>query len=33
VRAIFMFNGRIVTTGTVEQLLRDPELTELYFGS
>jgi branched-chain amino acid transport system ATP-binding protein len=32
-RAIFMFNGRIVTTGTVEELLRDPMLTELYFGS
>jgi len=31
--AVFMFNGRIVQTGTVEELTRSPELTELYFGT
>ena len=30
--AVFMFNGRIVATGTVDQLLARAELTDLYFG-
>lgn len=32
-RAVFMFNGRIVAAGSVEDLLADKRLTELYFGS
>jgi branched-chain amino acid transport system ATP-binding protein len=31
-RAIFMFNGRVIRTGTVDELVASPELTELYFG-
>jgi len=31
--AVFMFNGRIVTRGAIDDLVRDPELTELYFGT
>ena len=31
--AVFMFNGRIVSRGSVDELVRDPELTELYFGT
>jgi branched-chain amino acid transport system ATP-binding protein len=31
--AVFMFNGRIMARGTVEDLVRNPELTELYFGT
>jgi len=31
--AVFMFNGRIMARGTVEELVRNPELTELYFGT
>lgn len=30
--AIFMFNGRLIASGTVEDLIRDRRLTELYFG-
>jgi branched-chain amino acid transport system ATP-binding protein len=30
--AVFMFNGRIMARGTVEDLVRNPDLTELYFG-
>ena len=32
-RAIFMFNGRIVAEGSVNDLLADKRLTALYFGS
>jgi len=32
-RAVFMFNGRIVASGSVEDLLADQRLTALYFGS
>ena len=32
-RAVFMFNGRIVASGSVEDLLADKRLTALYFGS
>lgn len=32
-RAIFMFNGRIVSVGAIEELLADKRLTELYFGA
>jgi branched-chain amino acid transport system ATP-binding protein len=32
-RAAFMFNGRIVAVGSVEGLLSDKRLTDLYFGS
>jgi branched-chain amino acid transport system ATP-binding protein len=32
-RAVFMFNGRIVATGSVEELLADKRLTALYFGA
>jgi branched-chain amino acid transport system ATP-binding protein len=31
-RAAFMINGRIVSTGTVDDLLADKRLTALYFG-
>lgn len=31
--AAFMFNGRILATGSVEDLIRNPDLTELYFGT
>jgi branched-chain amino acid transport system ATP-binding protein len=31
--AVFMFAGRIVQTGTIDEMVRSPELTELYFGS
>jgi len=31
--AVFMFNGRIMASGTVEDLVRNPDLTELYFGT
>jgi len=31
-RAVFMFNGRIEQTGTVEELLASEKLAELYFG-
>ena len=31
--AVFMFNGRIMARGTVEDLVRNPDLTELYFGT
>ncbi len=30
--AVFMFNGRIVSTGTVDTLIENEELAELYFG-
>jgi branched-chain amino acid transport system ATP-binding protein len=32
-RAAFMFNGRIIATGTVDDLLADKRLTALYFGA
>lgn len=31
-RAIFMFNGKIIARGTVNELIQSKELTELYFG-
>ncbi len=31
-RAVFMFAGRIIQTGTIDEMVRSPELTELYFG-
>jgi ABC-type branched-subunit amino acid transport system ATPase component len=31
-RAVFMFNGRIEQTGTVEELLASEKLAQLYFG-
>ena len=31
-RAVFMFNGRIEQSGTVEDLLASEKLAELYFG-
>ena len=31
--AVFMFAGRIVQTGTIDEMMRSPELTELYFGA
>ncbi len=31
--AVFMFNGSIAARGTVDDLIRTPALTELYFGS
>jgi branched-chain amino acid transport system ATP-binding protein len=31
--AVFMFAGRIVQTGTIDEMVRSPQLTELYFGS
>ena len=30
--AVFMFQGRILARGTVQDLIADPQLTELYFG-
>jgi branched-chain amino acid transport system ATP-binding protein len=30
--AVFMFAGRIIQTGTIDEMVRSPELTELYFG-
>lgn len=30
--AVFMFQGRILASGTVAELIANPELTELYFG-
>jgi branched-chain amino acid transport system ATP-binding protein len=32
-RAVFMFNGQIISTGSVEELMQNEELTELYFGT
>jgi ABC-type branched-subunit amino acid transport system ATPase component len=32
-RAAFMFNGKIVAVGSVDSLLADKRLTELYFGA
>jgi len=32
-RAAFMFNGRIIAVGSVDNLLADDRLTELYFGA
>jgi branched-chain amino acid transport system ATP-binding protein len=32
-RAAFMFNGRIIAQGSVDSLLADKRLTELYFGA
>ncbi|MEI6026996.1 MAG: ABC transporter ATP-binding protein [Betaproteobacteria bacterium] len=32
-RAVFMFNGRIVAVGAIEELLADKRLTALYFGA
>jgi len=32
-RGVFMFTGRIMADGPVDELLRDQRLTELYFGS
>lgn len=32
-QAVFMFAGRIVQTGSIDEMLRDPQLTELYFGA
>jgi ABC-type branched-subunit amino acid transport system ATPase component len=31
--AVFMFAGRIVQTGTIDEMVRSPQLTELYFGA
>ena len=31
--AAFMFNGRIIATGTIDEMVRNPELTQLYFGA
>lgn len=31
--AIFMFAGKVLARGSVEQLIADPRLTELYFGT
>jgi ABC-type branched-subunit amino acid transport system ATPase component len=31
-RAVFMFNGRIEQSGTVEELLASDKLAKLYFG-
>jgi branched-chain amino acid transport system ATP-binding protein len=31
--AVFMFNGRIMAHGSVEDLVSNPDLTELYFGT
>lgn len=31
--AVFMFAGRIMRTGTIDEMLRSRELSELYFGS
>jgi len=32
-RAVFMFQGRILRSGSVDELTASPELAELYFGS
>lgn len=32
-RAVFMFNGRIIKSGSVEELLASKELAQLYFGA
>jgi ABC-type branched-subunit amino acid transport system ATPase component len=32
-RAAFMFNGKIIAAGSVDSLLQDRRLTELYFGA
>jgi len=32
-RALFMFNGQIIESGTIEELTARKDLTELYFGS
>jgi branched-chain amino acid transport system ATP-binding protein len=29
---VFMFSGAIMARGSVAELTRDPQLTELYFG-
>jgi ABC-type uncharacterized transport system ATPase subunit len=29
---VFMFSGAIMARGSVAELVRDPQLTELYFG-
>ena len=31
--AVFMFAGRIIRTGSIDEMVRSPELTELYFGT
>jgi len=31
--AVFMFAGRIIQTGPIDEMMRSPELTELYFGA
>lgn len=31
-RAVFMFNGKIIARGTVDELIQSKELTEMYFG-
>jgi branched-chain amino acid transport system ATP-binding protein len=31
--AVFMFAGKVLARGTVEALIADPQLTELYFGT
>ncbi len=31
--AVFMFAGRIIQTGTIDEMVRSPQLTELYFGA
>jgi ABC-type branched-subunit amino acid transport system ATPase component len=30
--AVFMFNGQIIAKGSVDDLLKNKELTEIYFG-
>lgn len=32
-QAVFMFAGRIIRTGTIDEMVRSPELAELYFGT
>lgn len=32
-RGVFMFTGKIMADGPVDELLKDPRLTELYFGA
>ncbi len=32
-RAVFMFAGRIIQTGTIDEMVESPQLTELYFGA
>jgi len=31
--AVFMFSGKIIATGTVDELIQNEQLTELYFGA